>query len=205
MSRSTAAVVAGAALFGLALLGIGPAAHAAALSFYAGSTAADDGADHSYSWPLEYRQNLLRYLDASFLYLNEGHVGEHHRDGIAVQAWAVTPHWHNLTFAVGAGPYVFCDTQVKDTQTGFRDYHDVGEIYSGSLSWYLGERWLVRMNVSEIHAAGDVNTRTYTLGVGYELDRIASQAQPHIRPAGERTLAGAGERGGGLRRDHDPE
>jgi hypothetical protein len=137
------------------------------------STGADDADSHSYAWQLEYRQNLWRYLDASFLYANEGHLTGHHRDGVALQLWAVTPPLaQRFTIALGVGPYLFCDTQDEDVAPGFKDAHDLGVIYTGSMTWYLGQRWLLRLNVSEIEA-GSAGTRSYLLGAGYRLDQLA--------------------------------
>jgi hypothetical protein len=162
----------------LAVAGLlaGPCAVATAeeLAAYAGRIGADDADSGSYTWQLEYRQNLARYLDASFLYVNEGHVPGHHRDGIAVQAWAVTPRLGGrFTLAVGAGPYLYCDTQEKAQPPGFEDGHDLGMIYSGSFTWYASERFFLRLNVNEIKAGSAASTRSYVLGAGYRLDQLA--------------------------------
>ena len=144
------------------------------LAFYAGSTGADDDGSHSYAWQLEYRQNLWRYLDASFLYANEGHVTGHHRDGVAAQVWAVTPRLlDRFTLALGAGPYLYCDTQDENAPPGFKDSHAVGVIYTGSASWYLSERWFLRLNVNQIQTGSGAGTRSFLLGAGYRLDQLA--------------------------------
>lgn len=164
---------AAAAVAALALLARAPpvSARAEELAFYAGSTSTDDGSSHSYAWQLEYRQNLWRYLDASFLYMNEGHIPGHHRDGISVQAWAVTaPLAERFTFALGVGPYFYADTKDQQAAPGFEDSHDVGVIYSASATWYISARWFMRLNVNEIHTNDDASTRTYALGAGYRLD-----------------------------------
>jgi hypothetical protein len=169
--------LAGAGALLVTLLAAGPAAHARAeeLAFYAGSISTDDGDSHSYAWQLEYRQNVGRYLDASFLYVNEGHVPGHHRDGVSLQAWAVTPRLKDrFTLALGVGPYLYADTQDQAAPPGFKDSHDVAVIYTGSLTWYVSERWFMRLNVNEIQAGSDANTRSYVLGAGYRLDRLAS-------------------------------
>ena len=163
------------ALLSLALAPPQACARAEELAFYAGSTGADDGGSHSYAWQLEYRQNLWKYLDASFLYANEGHVPGHHRDGVSLQVWAVTPRLKDrFTLALGVGPYLYADTQDQDAPPGFKDAHDVGMIYSGSFTWYLSRRWLMRVNVNEIEAGAGANTRSYVLGLGYRLDQLAT-------------------------------
>jgi hypothetical protein len=168
---------AGAAALFCALVAAAPASwgRAEELAFYAGSTSTDDGSSHSYAWQLEYRENVWRFLDASFLYTNEGHVPGHHRDGVSFQVWAVTPRLSDrFTLALGVGPYFYADTKDQSAAPGFEDSHDVGVIYTGSATWYLSPRWFMRLNVNEIHTNDDASTRTYVLGIGYRLDHLAS-------------------------------
>jgi hypothetical protein len=148
-------------------------AHAEDLAIFAGTTETDDRTGDSYSWQLEYRQGLLPHFDISLAYLNEGHVPDHHRDGVTTQLWAVTPRWGgHLDLALGFGPYFYFDTQDAQSPPGFRDYHGVGEIVTGSLSYYWDTRWFVRLNLSEIHTPGNEDTRTLVLGLGHSLDPV---------------------------------
>jgi hypothetical protein len=154
----------------LALLCVARALHAEELAAFWGATDTDDHTSVSYSWQLEYRQSLRSYLDFSLAYLNEGHVPGHHRDGASAQIWAVTPRFGgHFDLALGAGPYFYFDTQTADATPGFRDYHGVGAIVTGSLSYYFASRWFVRVNLSEVHTPGDEDTRTLLLGVGTAL------------------------------------
>jgi hypothetical protein len=122
----------------------------------------------TYAWQMEYRAPLFPFIDASFSYLNEGHLFHHQRDGGVVQLWAVTPRWRDrLDFAFGVGPYVYFDTQFVDGPPWYRNYHSVAEIYTGSLTYYATENWFVRLNLSEIHAPGNVDTRLVLLGIGF--------------------------------------
>jgi hypothetical protein len=160
-------------LCALALLSSARAPHAEEIAIFAGATDTDDHTSVSYSWQLEYRQQLRNYLDFSLAYLNEGHVPGHHRDGASAQIWAVTPRLAgHLDLAFGAGPYFYFDTQAADAGPGFRDYHGVGAIVSGSLSYYFDSHWFVRLNLSEVHTPGDEDTRTLVLGVGTSLDSL---------------------------------
>jgi hypothetical protein len=144
------------------------------LAAYKGATDTDDHTSGSYSWQLEYRQLLSPLFNASFTYINEGHLPGRHRDGVALQAWAVTPRWHQrFDFALGVGPYFYSDTQADDSAAGFRDYHGVGEVLTGSLTYRWDSGWFARLNLAEIHTPGDTSTHTLVLGVGYSLDRLA--------------------------------
>lgn len=163
-----------------------PRAHAEELALLAGATAPDghwsgvyypsEQSSVTYGWELEYRQRILQYLDASFAYLNEGHLLGHQRDGGVAQLWAVSPRWRDrLGFAFGVGPYLYFDTQQTDQPPWFRNYHGVGEIYTGSLTYYAANGWFARLSLSEIHAPGNVDTHMLLLGAGYRLDQLFHQ------------------------------
>jgi hypothetical protein len=149
------------------------------LALLAGQT--DGEGQETYAWQIEYRQPLLRYVDASFSYVDEGHLLDHQRDGAAVQLWVVTPRWRDrVDFAIGVGPYVYFDTQFTPDSPWYRNYHSVAEIYTSSLTYYATESWFARLNLSLVHAPGDVNTRLALLGVGYRLGSgsISSRCSP---------------------------
>lgn len=51
-------------------------------------TAGDEATSHTgrtYTWGIEYRQPFNEHLSASFTWLNEGHLIDHHRDGQSLQ------------------------------------------------------------------------------------------------------------------------
>src|SRR6185436_17277776 len=82
------------------------------LTFFKGTMTADEVGESSFSWQLDYRQDLHRYLAASVSYLNEGHVTGHHRDGTAWQAWGRLPLFRDrIRCSAGAGVYYYYDTQ----------------------------------------------------------------------------------------------
>ncbi|OYV00820.1 MAG: hypothetical protein CFE26_23560, partial [Verrucomicrobiales bacterium VVV1] len=70
----------------LVLLGVGLRLPAQELSFVGGVMNTANFAESSYTWQVDYRQNLYRNFAASIAYINEGHVPGHHRDGTAWQA-----------------------------------------------------------------------------------------------------------------------
>ena len=60
------------------------------------------------AWSFEYLQNLNEKFYASFTWLNEGHVTNHHRDGHSVQMWYrwLTPS-RSFVLSGGIGPYSY--------------------------------------------------------------------------------------------------
>jgi hypothetical protein len=171
----------------------GAPAGAEEFTVLAGVTDTDDHTSGSYAWGLEYRERLLAHLDATVGYLNEGHVLGHHRDGAALQLWGTTSLWHErLELALGAGPYVYCDTQLDPAiEDGYRDYHGVGALITGSVSYALAGNWFARLEVDQVTAPGDVGTRTVMLGVGYRLQSVIDQLNSSWANAGQATPADA--------------
>jgi len=169
------------------------------LSLLAGLTDTDDHTHATYAWGLEYRERLLDHLDASFGYLNEGHLPDHHRDGGMLQFWATTGAWHDrFSLALGAGPYVYFDTQFHYNYQGYLNQHGVGAIVSGRVTYSLTSQWFVVLDADEVLLANP-GTRTVLLGVGYRLERSPTldwqQAEQASGAAGLRNEVGffAGE------------
>jgi hypothetical protein len=157
--------------------GLPAAAGAEEITLLGGWVGMDDQSSGSYAWGLEYRERLLSHLDATFGYLNEGHFPDHHRDGAMLQLWANTGPWiDHTTFALGAGPYVYFDTQSDPNAEGYRDAHGVGVILTARISYSLSEQWFASLELNQILAA-NVTTRTVMLGAGYRLQSFIESLQ----------------------------
>jgi hypothetical protein len=142
------------------------------ISLLGGLTDTDDHTSASYAWGLEYRQFLTAHLDATFGYLNEGHLPNHQRDGMLLQLWADTGQWqHRIAFSFGAGPYVYFDTQDDVNYQGYRNQHGVGMILSGRASYALTPQWFALLQLDQVVAIS-TGTRTVMLGAGYRLDSV---------------------------------
>jgi hypothetical protein len=160
----------------LAVLLAAPPAVAEELIVAGGVTDTDDHTTGSYAWALDYRQRLLEHLDVSLGYLNEGHIPGHHRDGMSLRFWGRSDFWQGrVHLAVGAGPYVYCDTQTIYTVDGYRDYHGVGAMLSASAGFELGDHWFIEAQINQELVPGNEGTHTLLLGVGYRLDRLLEQ------------------------------
>jgi hypothetical protein len=147
------------------------------LALLAGVTDTDDHTSGTYAWGLEYRQKLLAHLDTSFGYLNEGHLPNHHRDGGRLQFWATTGAWRDrIALAVGAGPYLYFDTQFHENWQGYINQHGVGAIVSARATFVLSRRWFALLDANQVMLVSPA-TRIILLGVGYSLEDSPAKLQ----------------------------
>jgi len=130
---------------------------------------------NTYTWGIEYRQPFSAHLAASFTWLNEGHLVDHHRDGQAAQLW-----WRSredgpgIMFEAGIGPYHYYDTtnaEAVNTPTGsqitFENAHGWGVLASAAMDWYFRHGWFAQLRLNDIEAAGKVRSTALLAGVGY--------------------------------------
>lgn len=160
---------------------------AAELSFLYGETVGDaERTNNGRPWQVEYLQQPLTNFALSFSYLNEAQLKNadqpkyvhHARDGGALQFWATTPRWFDsLQLAVGAGPYVYFDTQSEPPPFGFRDYHSVALLYSVAIKYYTPIGLFAQLRLNEVHAPGNIDDRMLEVGIGYRVRSHVSDAQ----------------------------
>jgi len=138
---------------------------------YGGMTTNTNFKQSSYSWQIDYRQDLYRNLAASIAYINEGHVPGHHRDGNALELWGVLPLFNDhLSLALGAGPYYFYDTELLPNGNS-ADIHGTSLIVSFSATYYLSDRWFARFMINRISPTSDIKVETAALGIGFWFGR----------------------------------
>ena len=125
------------------------------------------------AYGLEYNAPLNTTLSYSIGYLNEGHVQDHHRDGIGAQLWAGWNPASKWSIKAGVGPYIYFDTAAKP---GGRvaDDHGVGVIASVSTSYQLTRRWDVQLRANRVMTSRSVDLTTALVGVGYTFDAPAA-------------------------------
>jgi len=140
---------------------------------------------HSYSWGAEYRQPLTMHFAASLIWLNEGHLVNHHRDGQALQFWWRSARESGLVFEAGLGPYHYYDTtDAIDVSTShgveleYEDAHGWGVLASAAVDWYFKHGWFATVRLNDIEAAGEVRSTALTAGVGY---RFGDEGESRIR------------------------
>jgi hypothetical protein len=140
----------------------------------------------SFAYQVEYREGLGEYWAVSASYLNEGHVPDHHRDGLApLTLWVRTNLLdRQLSLAVGAGPYFYADT-TRTPQGEPSNEHGVGGLLGASATWYLESRLLFQARVNWAVTTDSIDTVTALLGIGYQLDAYP-EAGPLPKPPRQR-------------------
>lgn len=129
------------------------------------------GGDSSFAVGLGYTQRYGQHLAASMEYVNEGHPGPHHRDGLSAQFWLRTPiPERGASFAVGAGPYYFFNT--KGTDDHYLNEHGWGQMVNLSAKWHLHSRKYIEARLSHIHANTGHDSTMLMVGMGYELREL---------------------------------
>src|SRR5215831_10847777 len=163
----------GRVLLGVPLLA--PAA-AGAQEFYA-----LDGAQYTrtldeltYGFSFEYLQNVNDRLFATFTWLNEGHVTNHHRDGYSGQLWW---RWlsgsRRLALSAGIGPYRYYDTTYLESSGATTDAHDWGALYSVAAHWYFRAPLVFQVRYNYAQTSTSISTNTLLVGVGYQFESAA--------------------------------
>lgn len=141
--------------------------------------------NHSFAYQAEYREGLGENLSVSASYLNEGHVPNHHRDGLVpVMLWGrANLLERRLSLAAGAGPYLYADTT---TFAGLpKNQHGIGSLLGVSATWYFESRLLFQARVNWAATRNSIDTITALAGIGYQLDPPASPG-PLPKPPSQR-------------------
>ena len=132
--------------------------------------------EDSYAYLFEYRHNFNDAFFATYTWLNEGHVTNHHRDGLSGQLWVrwVSPG-RLFTLAAGAGPYRYYDTTYVDALGRVTDAHDWGGMYSVSADWYYRNPWILQLRYNYVHTTTSISTHSLLLGLGYQFESAHAQ------------------------------
>jgi len=159
-----------------------------------GAVRSSSPTDTSYSWQLEYRQDLLKHLAAGVSYLNEGHFRGHHRDGYTAQFWTRAELLdYRLTVAGGVGPYFFLDTTTSSSPGGFSDDHGWKAMLSAAATWHLENNLLLELRSNWVKGPSGFDSVSALAGIGYHFEPNlepldAKAAQKENRLSNEITL-----------------
>jgi hypothetical protein len=177
----------------LAFSALATAAQAAELYLLGGAIQPGNSRERSYSWQLEYRQDLLKHLAAGISYLNEGHIREHHRDGYTAQLWGRTELLdYRLTLGAAVGPYFFLDTTKNSTPVGFSNDHGWKAMMSLAAAWHLENNVILELRSNWVEGQSGFDSASILAGIGYHFEP-ALEPQPsaqtrRLGPKNEITL-----------------
>lgn len=139
--------------------------------------------DSSYSWQLEYREELSDHFAASLSYLNEGHVPMHHRDGNALQLWTKSDVIdQRLSLSAGIGPYYYFDTTTGSKAGSYTNDHGFGGILSLSAIWHTETPWLFQLRTNWVKTFSSIDSMSALVGIGYQLDAHRPPKAPDSQP-----------------------
>ncbi|MGE5188652.1 MAG: hypothetical protein ACM3NF_01205 [Gemmatimonadota bacterium] len=168
--------------FALAIVFASGAARAQDLSVLLGRMEAVRASESSACWQVDFRYHPARHISLSASYLNEGHVPDHKRDGIAAQLWGRIPLFaRRVALSLGGGPYYYFDTTTR-ADGSFADVHGWAGIYSASVDYYARSPWFARLAVNHIKGGGDFDANTYLAGVGYRLWKEEAREAGDVGP-----------------------
>ena len=173
-------------------------ARAQSFSVLAGGLEDRDTAERSYTWSLDYQHPVYHGLGLGAAWINEGHLTNHHRDGLAGQLWLGTK-FDRMSLAVGAGPYYYFDTTQQPGDRREVDSHGWGFVYSAALSWQLGHRWVHQLRVNRVASTDQPATTgiLYITTVDETFDDLSDTDLDVINTHG-RDIANYVNAGGGL-------
>ena len=159
------------ALTALTLASAATPAPASEIYGLGGAVQSTSPSDLSYSWQLEFRQDLLKHLAAGVSYLNEGHFKGHHRDGYTAQFWTRADLLdYRLTVAAGVGPYFFLDTTSSSSPGGFSDNHGWKAMMSAAATWHLENNLLLELRSNWVKGPSGFDTVSALAGIGYHFE-----------------------------------
>ncbi|MBS0579733.1 MAG: hypothetical protein JSR36_10795 [Proteobacteria bacterium] len=139
--------------------------------------------EHTYAYGFEYTHNLSEHFFASYGYLNEGHVTDHHRDGVSGQIWLrLLSRDRRWDLALGAGPYRYYDTTTDQSDGTTIDAHGWGGLFSAAVHWYIRAPWIAQLRYNHVQVGSSISTDSLLLGIGWQLDE-AQRPGPVVPPA----------------------
>ncbi|RDK03084.1 hypothetical protein [Paraburkholderia lacunae] len=154
---------------GLCLLLASGASDAQEFSMFGGGSRASS--TNTYTWAFNYQEGLGQYFAASFTWLNEGHIPDHHRDGQMIQLWGRIPVGSpQFVLQAGIGPYRYFDTTTAQQGGSYSDTHGWGVVYSVRAAYYASSRWITQLQLNRVHVQRGPDATSVMFGVGYQLD-----------------------------------
>jgi hypothetical protein len=139
--------------------------------------------DQSYLWGISYLEGLGEHFAFSFSWLNEGHLDNHHRDGLTGQLWVRTRIANKaVSLLAGAGPYFYFDTTTPRSQPDCTNAHSWAAAFSVAATLHSFEPFLLHLRLNWIESGHSADTLSAALGLGYHLDTTGTMEQAGTTP-----------------------
>jgi hypothetical protein len=105
------------------------------------------------------------HFGIGFAYVNEGHITDNHRDGLAAQGWFAQALGDAFETQLGTGPYA---TMNNTTVDGVRENaFKLGLLTSVALKWYPTKKtWYLRAQYNNAWVPNSFNSNAVLLGIG---------------------------------------
>lgn len=134
-----------------------------------GDTASEES---SRSVLFEYSDDIDGSLAWSVSWVNEGHLPEHHRDGLMLQLWAKHRLFSSaVVLKGGAGPYLYFDTDERFGGPYFRNRHGIAAAFSAAAQWHFSSLFFLETRVNWIVAEDNMDSLSLLAGIGLKPDR----------------------------------
>ena len=125
------------------------------------------GSQNSYAGCIEYRRALLRYVEWTVAYLDEGDNDVLHRHGLNTQLWLIrNVIYDNLWFGIGGGLYVVNEKIEKDTSATSSSESTSG-IFSITGTYRFHPSWDARITWNRVISHNNLDTDVILGGFGY--------------------------------------
>lgn len=147
------------------------------------------GQASTYTWQLQYFRHFNPKWAASLTWLNEGHLPDHHQDGVTLQAWRLHRMEHNsLRLGLGLGIYRTFDTfrQDETDPDGYGNRHALRPILSLRAQYPIpGSAWEGFAQINRTMGPESYQTQAALLGLSTRFGAPASAAPAIRQRAGE--------------------
>jgi hypothetical protein len=155
-------------------------AGAGELSAAGGVSLTEDPQGRTWGLDLRYTHDFGGPFIASIGYVNEGHLADHHRDGLELQVGLRNPQpWNGLTFSALAGPYRYFDTEQAESPDGYQNAHGSAMLYTLGVEWQRPNSPVTYgMRVERVASSRNPDNTMILASVGYrfEPDVVASSS-----------------------------
>ncbi len=163
------------------------AARAQDVSALAGGLTTNAHHQRTFAGALAFTHPVGAHAALGLTYLNEGHPDDHHRDGVAAQAWLRTRRpemgWQ---WGIGIGPYYYFDTAT--IAGGYRNDHGWAPLYSVAATWNFGTGWYAQVQANRVFPHAKDASTAILVGAGFHFDGVAGSKLHLTGPSSDDTL-----------------